>query len=219
MSMATTPIAPVTPTQVSGSRTMLVDREGENADGSETPLDVARLLQTMHMRPTALAESWGGCRPYNEDRYITGVDIGPLGHFFAVYDGHGGTDCADFLTEHLHRQLQACFTLDRAEMMALENADKLEAMLKDWRQSKAQLKDLNELIKQMEDQQDADIVATKEQLEQLMSLQAEEMENLRLDVAKQLVASSAYEKATTAAIYAAFEICDDRFRVLNKGEL
>jgi protein phosphatase 2C family protein 2/3 len=55
----------------------------------------------------------GLVRNYNEDRVSIILNIlqpknyknvkpWPLCSFFAVYDGHGGTACADFLRDNLH---------------------------------------------------------------------------------------------------------------------
>ena len=52
-------------------------------------------------------------RNYNEDRVSIILNIlkpknykkdeeWPTCSFFAVYDGHGGTECADFLRDNLH---------------------------------------------------------------------------------------------------------------------
>ena len=53
-------------------------------------------------------------RNYNEDRVsiILNImkpanykkeDVWPVCSFFAVYDGHGGQACANFLRDHLHK--------------------------------------------------------------------------------------------------------------------
>jgi protein phosphatase 2C family protein 2/3 len=38
----------------------------------------------------------------------------PKCSFFAIYDGHGGSNCADFLKDHLHTIIinQPCFPKD-----------------------------------------------------------------------------------------------------------
>lgn len=59
----------------------------------------------------------------------------PKCSFFAIYDGHGGSNCADFLKDHLHTIIinQPCFPKDPykalnegcqiAESRFLKNAD------------------------------------------------------------------------------------------------
>ncbi len=52
-------------------------------------------------------------RNYNEDRVsiilniiqpkFKKVDIWPRSSFFAIYDGHGGAQCADYLRDQLHQ--------------------------------------------------------------------------------------------------------------------
>jgi len=47
----------------------------------------------------------GISRNYNEDRVSVILNISKNGiksFFFAIYDGHGGSNCCDFLSDHLH---------------------------------------------------------------------------------------------------------------------
>lgn len=53
----------------------------------------------------------GLIRPYNEDRISIVLDLKKPGttgtqtskvSFFAVFDGHGGSGCAEFLRDNLH---------------------------------------------------------------------------------------------------------------------
>ena len=57
------------------------------------------------------------CRNYNEDRVSIILNISkpkykpdtlfwPKCMFFAVYDGHGGNGCADFLKDSLHHYVK-----------------------------------------------------------------------------------------------------------------
>lgn len=48
---------------------------------------------------------WGcyhniGGRPYQEDTYIADVSIGDIYNLFGVFDGHGGSDISEFLSEN-----------------------------------------------------------------------------------------------------------------------
>ena len=50
----------------------------------------------------------GISRNYNEDRVSIILNItknGIKSAYFAVYDGHGGSSCCDFLSEHLHQYI------------------------------------------------------------------------------------------------------------------
>ncbi|XP_031472936.1 probable protein phosphatase 2C 11 [Nymphaea colorata] len=53
-------------------------------------------------------EIYGTTRNYNEDRVSITLNIkknGKKSQFFAVYDGHGGSNCCDFLKDTLHEIL------------------------------------------------------------------------------------------------------------------
>lgn len=65
----------------------------------------------------------GTVRSYNEDRVAIIIKaakppefagVWPVCSFFAIYDGHGGSKCADFLKENLHNTIfgRECFTTD-----------------------------------------------------------------------------------------------------------
>ena len=66
------------------------------------------------MKGYAANTSQGAVRNYNEDRVSIILNImqpkeykgqlrWPASSFFAVYDGHGGTPCADYLRDKLHQ--------------------------------------------------------------------------------------------------------------------
>ena len=46
-------------------------------------------------------ESWQGKKETQEDRYIQGSRAGRLGTMFGVFDGHGGTNSAEYVAKHL----------------------------------------------------------------------------------------------------------------------
>ncbi len=52
--------------------------------------------------PRAGVCSLRGEKETQEDRAVGGFPVGSLGTYYAVYDGHGGAECADALTQHLH---------------------------------------------------------------------------------------------------------------------
>lgn len=83
----------------------------------------------------------GAIRNYNEDRVAIILNIAcplskinlyksdkkpnlpawPKINYFAIYDGHGGSGCADFLRSNLHNNIinQKCFPEDPAKAMKL----------------------------------------------------------------------------------------------------
>jgi protein phosphatase 2C family protein 2/3 len=65
----------------------------------------------------------GIIRNYNEDRVsITNFGRDRSMLFFAVYDGHGGSICADYLKDNMHLLLSEQLTLTNNIKEALTNA-------------------------------------------------------------------------------------------------
>jgi protein phosphatase 2C family protein 2/3 len=60
------------------------------------------------VRAYAINTHAGTTRSYNEDRVSVTLNIkknGTRSQFFAVYDGHGGSGCCDYLKDRLHEHL------------------------------------------------------------------------------------------------------------------
>lgn len=51
------------------------------------------------------AESWRGLKDEQQDRYTCGEDLGDLGTYFGVFDGHGGIFTSEWLAKNLHRSI------------------------------------------------------------------------------------------------------------------
>lgn len=66
----------------------------------------------------------GIVRTYNEDRVSIVSHFGPdkKSSFFAVYDGHGGSNCVDYLRDNMHRLLAQEALLMSNPKQALRNA-------------------------------------------------------------------------------------------------
>jgi serine/threonine protein phosphatase PrpC len=61
---------------------------------------------TSHIRAYAANSHRGNIKPFNEDRISIVTRLSerdPDVSIFAVYDGHGGHGCADFLRDHMPR--------------------------------------------------------------------------------------------------------------------
>lgn len=86
------------------------------------------------MRAYAANTNQGLVRNYNEDRVSIILNIlkppgkegcedkqWPRCSFFAIYDGHGGSKCADFLRDNLHQYViqENCFPSDPKEAIRL----------------------------------------------------------------------------------------------------
>merc|ERR1719450_1144865 len=55
------------------------------------------------------AESWPGLKKTLQDRYVSDEAMEELGVYFAVFDGHGGTQVADACAKQLHKNIMANF--------------------------------------------------------------------------------------------------------------
>lgn len=89
------------------------------SDCSKSPVGVVRAY--------AINSNQGSVRPYNEDRVVaynttvksqTGSDVQFT--FIAVYDGHGGQSCANYLSKELHFLLADDSTLLSNPLAALK---------------------------------------------------------------------------------------------------
>ena len=77
------------------------EREGEAVAAVDAEDKISRLL-------LAHTESWQGKKDTNEDRYIQSHRMGKLGTSFGVFDGHGGTHAAEYVTKHLPNNITRC---------------------------------------------------------------------------------------------------------------
>jgi protein phosphatase 2C family protein 2/3 len=74
----------------------------------------------------------GLVRGYNEDRVSILINVlpdpskahtaWPKCYLFAVYDGHGGSNCADFLRDNLHKEILQSEHFPGSPKAALQNA-------------------------------------------------------------------------------------------------
>lgn len=55
------------------------------------------------------SEAMAGRKDFMEDRHVENIIMGKLGVFFAVYDGHGGFNCAEYAAQNVHKVLQSQF--------------------------------------------------------------------------------------------------------------
>lgn len=85
------------------------------ADGKPLPIHAgAQTLEekkkSYHVSAESLGlrvhcESWPGLKKTLQDRYVLDEPLEELGVYFAVLDGHGGTQVADMVKEKLHKNL------------------------------------------------------------------------------------------------------------------
>jgi len=55
------------------------------------------------------AESWPGLKKTLQDRYVSDEHMEELGVYFGVFDGHGGTQVADYCAKQLHKNIMTHF--------------------------------------------------------------------------------------------------------------
>jgi len=51
-------------------------------------------------------ESWRGLKDHQEDRWTGPEDLGELGQYFGIFDGHGGIFTPEYLARNMHKSLQ-----------------------------------------------------------------------------------------------------------------
>lgn len=83
----------------------------------ELPLELESSIVHGRPIPKISAHSAGVCtlqgrRSYNEDRHVA-AEIRPNLLYFAVFDGHGGSECAEYCSEHMQDHL--LFWIERGE--------------------------------------------------------------------------------------------------------
>ncbi|CEG37025.1 phosphomevalonate kinase [Plasmopara halstedii] len=99
-------------------------------------------------------ESWAGMKTSNEDRHVSCASYFP-GQVFGVFDGHGGTFTADFLSSHLIRTVasflhqrigaKALSTLQRSREMSRQEDERKHAIVKQVNLLRKQLVELEDL--------------------------------------------------------------------------
>ena len=91
---------------------------------TELPLELESSINYGKPIPQILISRVGshsiqGRRPYNEDRFVI-KEIRPNLLYFAVFDGHGGSECADYCYNHMEDHLN--FWIERLGVNDLEHA-------------------------------------------------------------------------------------------------
>lgn len=106
------------------SKTVNVDILGTWDSRTELPLELESSINYGKPIPQILISSVGthsiqGRRPYNEDRFVA-KELRPNLLYFSVFDGHGGSECADYCSGHMENHLT--FWLDRLSVNDIEHA-------------------------------------------------------------------------------------------------
>ncbi|EER17148.1 protein phosphatase 2C ABI1, putative [Perkinsus marinus ATCC 50983] len=103
-----------------------IDQSGDSHNRAEQLQNLSKEADTrptLTMDPVSLsdggvslwigAETWKGNKPTQEDRFVLDMKIktpdgDPYVHGVAVYDGHSGGACADYVVEHLGKTITQC---------------------------------------------------------------------------------------------------------------
>ena len=106
------------------SKTVNVDSLGTWDSRTELPLELESSINYGKPIPQILISSVGthsiqGRRPYNEDRFVV-KELSSNLLYFSVFDGHGGSECADYCYNHMEDHL-TCW-LDRLSVSDVEHA-------------------------------------------------------------------------------------------------
>lgn len=101
-----------------------VDILGTWDSRTELPLELESSINYGKPIPQILTSSVGthsiqGRRSYNEDRFVV-KELRPNLLYFSVFDGHGGSECADYCYRHMEDHLT--FWLDRLSVSDIEHA-------------------------------------------------------------------------------------------------
>lgn len=106
------------------SKPVNVDILGTWDSRTELPLELESSINYGKPIPQILISRVGthsikGRRPYNEDRFVV-KELRPNLLYFAVFDGHGGSECADYCYNHMEDHLN--FWLERLGLSDIEHA-------------------------------------------------------------------------------------------------
>lgn len=116
-------VTAVTKRRQAAAKTTNFDVLGTWDSRTELPLELESSINYGVPIPQILLSAVGthsiqGRRPYNEDRFV----VKELQHnllYFAVFDGHGGSECADFCYSHMEDHLR--YWIDHNGVQDLEH--------------------------------------------------------------------------------------------------
>eukprot|EP00039_Didymoeca_costata_P015510 m.265998 g.265998 ORF g.265998 m.265998 type:complete len:578 (+) comp16238_c0_seq31:160-1893(+) len=155
------------------------------------------------------SESWTGRKETNEDR-VSDEDLGVLGRYFGLYDGHGGTECADYLVRHLHKNLVHSFKQERVEYecpQELSSGSAMESLIQNLQQQCeciSEKKKLNGISDEVAGE-------TKTTMEELFDLVQKEVAKATESVETARRKNLKFEKAVSESMSRAFEVTDKSF--------
>lgn len=177
-----------------------MEEVAQEVDDSATEATVVTSFVTSYASASAL-----GGKETNEDRFVNNVAMGALGQLFGIYDGHGGEECAVYLTQQLHHSILRCYNLQPSEFRRCPNTGAaglvelvaIEDQLNECRQQHAALKEETELHAQL-----SELMETLTDQHMMVTSQLEQ---------EHAVDNSAFEESVRAALDTGFQRSDRQY--------
>eukprot|EP00038_Savillea_parva_P010505 m.190811 g.190811 ORF g.190811 m.190811 type:complete len:590 (-) comp18138_c0_seq1:90-1859(-) len=167
---------------------VIVPRSGQDAEGTAAHAADAAAVGTGTGEETAATaldltvgtETWTGRKETNEDRFVEAEPLwggGRHGLFYAVYDGHAGTECADYLTKNLHVNVKRFLGQSGATYQPPARNENGRTAVEEQIECLTQLVECRTQQRVLADMgDDEEVVETRKQLDGLLELQLKEVE-------------------------------------------
>lgn len=192
---------------------IIVPRAGEAVDSMAS----ANAADAAEAAADALAlrvgtETWVGRKETNEDRYVESEPMGALGRYFAVYDGHAGAECAEYVAKNLHTHVRRCLERSSAAYQAPAINEAGQTAIEEHAAALAQLIECREqqaMLAQMEE--DEEVVETRKHLEELIELQMSEVATTEAAVKAARAVNRGFVEAVQAALRDGCRLTDQSY--------
>lgn len=167
------------------------------------------------------SESWTGKKDTNEDR-VSNHALENFGMFFGLYDGHGGVECSDYLTEHLHQAFHSilleknhtgCFGTDGDTL--IDSISHLKKSIVGFEVDNLQLKDL---LKVSDGDVLAELTQTTKDLDVLLAGLADQLNKMETQLEEANTRNKKYNVLLERAMISSFSKTDTAFLRIAKNK-